>query len=154
MKILVFSDSHGNLSHMEAAVARTHPDRILHLGDGWRDAQALYAEFPDTPLDQVAGNCDIWPGGPTEKVLDIGGVRLLLCHGHTYGVKRTLLSGLYAARERGADLFLFGHTHRPFCETRQGVTLLNPGSIGDGARPSYAVLRLENGGFEAELLRL
>lgn len=150
----MFSDSHGNLSHMVEAAARTKPDRIFHLGDGWRDAQALHARFPDIPLDQVAGNCDLRPVGPIEKVIDVAGKRLLLCHGHTYGVKRTLLNGLYAAREQGADLFLFGHTHRPFCETRQGVILLNPGSIGDSTRPSYAVVCVKNGEWEPELLRL
>ena len=58
MKILVFSDSHGNTDHMLTAVEREKPDRIFHLGDGWDDAQTLHRMFPDIPLEQVPGNCD------------------------------------------------------------------------------------------------
>ena len=43
MKILVLSDSHGNISNMEAAVEREQPRMILHLGDCWRDAERLAA---------------------------------------------------------------------------------------------------------------
>ena len=33
MKLLVMSDSHGNVANMLQAVQRENPDRILHLGD-------------------------------------------------------------------------------------------------------------------------
>ena len=33
MKLLVFSDSHGNVANMEDAVRREEPDQVLHLGD-------------------------------------------------------------------------------------------------------------------------
>ena len=43
MKILVLSDSHGNLSNMIRAVRLTQPRLILHLGDCWRDGEKLHA---------------------------------------------------------------------------------------------------------------
>lgn len=49
MKILVFSDSHGNEDNMIRAVERERPftlDAIVHLGDGWRDAEALHRLYP------------------------------------------------------------------------------------------------------------
>ena len=58
MKILVFSDSHGNEDNMIRAVERERPftlDAIVHLGDGWRDAEALHRLYPRIPLEQVAG---------------------------------------------------------------------------------------------------
>lgn len=61
MKILVFSDSHGNEDNMIRAVERERPftlDAIVHLGDGWRDAEALHRLYPRIPLEQVPGNCD------------------------------------------------------------------------------------------------
>ena len=45
MKILLFSDSHGNEDNMVRAVERERPsplDAIVHRGDGWRDAEALH----------------------------------------------------------------------------------------------------------------
>ena len=69
MKILVLSDSHGNLTNMELAVERTNPSLIFHLGDCWRDGERLHEQFPDIPLEQVPGNCDCRPGELAEKLL-------------------------------------------------------------------------------------
>ena len=48
MKVLVFSDSHGQIRGMEQAI-RTHErdtDAILFLGDGVREAEILFQRFP------------------------------------------------------------------------------------------------------------
>ena len=49
MKLLIFSDSHGNVANMEDAVRLERPDRVLHLGDLARDAQSLQEKFPGSP---------------------------------------------------------------------------------------------------------
>lgn len=154
MKILVLSDSHGNLSHMERAVEREAPRLILHLGDCWRDAERLSARFPDIPLEQVPGNCDFRPGEPAEKLLCLEDRRILLCHGHTYGVKQSLLTAGFAAEEQDLDLFLFGHTHRPLVDMRGKTLFLNPGSIGDHLRPFYGVVTLQNGRLDGHTVAL
>ena len=41
MKLLIFSDSHGNVANMADVVRLESPDRILHLGDMARDAEDL-----------------------------------------------------------------------------------------------------------------
>ena len=46
MRILILSDSHGNVDNMARAVELTAPDRVLHLGDCQRDLTALRARFP------------------------------------------------------------------------------------------------------------
>ena len=101
--------------------------------------------FPDIPLEQVPGNCDFRPIEPAERLLEIRGKRILLCHGHTYGVKQSLLTAGYAAEERQLDLFLFGHTHRPLVDRRGRTLFLNPGSIGASSRPSYGVVTVQGG---------
>lgn len=118
MKILVLSDSHGAVSPMEQAVEQTSPDLILHLGDCWRDGERLHDRFPSIPLEQVPGNCDFRPTEPAERLLELRGKRILLCHGHTYGVKQSLVTAGFAAEEQQLDLFLFGHTHRPLVDRR------------------------------------
>ena len=154
MKILVCSDSHGNLDNLVRAVEREAPDRIYHLGDGWRDAQRLHAQFPDIPLEQVPGNCDWSVQSPAELLLTIRGKRILLCHGHTYGVKQSLLNAGYAAEEQDLDLFLFGHTHKPLVDRRGKTWFFNPGSIGDPLRPSYGVVTLDGDRLDARTVLL
>ena len=145
MKILILSDSHGNLSNMEKAVEQSSPRMIFHLGDCWRDGERLHERFPAIPFEQVPGNCDCRPSEPAEKLLFVEDKRILLCHGHTYGVKQSLLHAGYAAEEQNLDLFLFGHTHRPLVDMRGKTLFLNPGSIGDPFRPSYAIVTIFNG---------
>ena len=138
MRILVLSDSHGRVGPMEEAVEAVRPQQIFHLGDGWDDARELHRRYPDIPLHQVRGNCDYRPGEPEEETLLIGGLRILLCHGHRFGVKQSLLQAGYTAEERDLDCFLFGHTHQPFHDRRGKCTFLNPGSVNFGG--SFAVL--------------
>ena len=154
MKILVLSDSHGNLSHMEEAVLRVRPRMILHLGDCWRDGEKIHDLFPDIPFRQVPGNCDYRPAEPAEQLLFLEDKRVLMCHGHTYGVKQTLLNAGYAAEAQNLDLFLFVHTHKPLVDMRGKTLFLNPGSIGDHFRPFYGVVTLENGRLDARTVPL
>ena len=143
MKILVVSDSHGNEENICRAVEREQPRMLLHLGDGWRDAELLAQRYPELPMEKVPGNCDFRAGEPAERLILLGGKRVLLCHGHTLGVKYDLNRLLYTALERGADAVLFGHTHRPYVDIVRGVVMLNPGAVGS-SRPTYGTLTLRD----------
>lgn len=154
MKILVLSDSHGNISNMLRAVERESPRMIFHLGDCWRDGERLHARFQDLPFEQVPGNCDFRSSQPTEQLVLLEDKRVLLCHGHTYGVKQSLLAAGLAAEEKNLDLFLFGHTHKPLVDMRGKTLFLNPGSIGDFSRPTYGIVTLENGKLDARTVLL
>lgn len=154
MKLLVLSDSHGNLANMVRAVERESPRMLLHLGDGWQEAQRLHQLFPELPFHQVPGNCDYRPGEPSEQLLFVEDRRILLCHGHTYGVKQSLLTAGYAAEEQNLDLFLFGHTHRPLVDRRGKTLFLNPGSIGDFFHPFYGIVTMENGRLDGRTVPL
>ena len=148
MVVLILSDSHGHLEEMVQATERTQPDAICHLGDCWHDGQRLSALYPHLPFYAVPGNCDMVYDQPRELTVSLGGHTVFLCHGDRYGVKLGL-GGLADISERtGAELVLFGHTHRPFIDHRYGAMLLNPGSIGLPPKPgayAYAVAYLEEG---------
>ena len=154
MKILVLSDSHGKVGNMERAVEAESPRMILHLGDCWRDGELLHDLFPQIPFHQVPGNCDFRPAEPAEQLLFLEDKRVLMCHGHTYGVKQSLLAAGYTAEEQNLDLFLFGHTHKPLVDMRGKTLFLNPGSIGDPRRPTYGVVTLENGRLDGHIVLL
>ena len=112
-RVLVLSDSHGNVNNMILAVRREKPD--------------CRQEF-------------------LERILLIEGKKILICHGHTYNVKAGYMNLQYGAQEKGVDAALFGHTHRVFYDTYNGITYINPGSIGSppyGVPPSYAVLEID-----------
>jgi hypothetical protein len=144
-KILVLSDSHGNVNNMVRAVKSTACDMIIHLGDCWADAQQLHKKFRDIPMEQVPGNCDCRQEF-LERILLIEGKKILICHGHTRNVKAGCLNLQYAAQERKVDAVLFGHTHNVFYGTHNRIVYLNPGSIGSpayGVPPSYGILTVD-----------
>ena len=153
MKIAVFSDTHGSAARMLRAAEELRPDALVHLGDYERDADCLEKAFPDVPLYRVCGNCDVSPRAPAELVVGFGPVRALLCHGHRYAVDWGRLDSLcYAAQEKGCALALFGHTHRAENAEIGGVKLINPGTAGQGAVRSFALVEIfENGGVAAEI---
>lgn len=144
MKILILSDSHGEQRYMEEAIFREQPDQILHLGDRQRDGERLRANFPHIPFLAVPGNCDIGATDLPILLPEFCGCRFFVTHGHLHNVKYGLLRLSLAAREAGAQVAVFGHTHSACCERVDGLTLLNPGAAG-GGRPSYGVVELTRG---------
>ena len=156
LKILVFSDSHGNTSFMEQAVEAERPDQILHLGDVVRDARALAERFPHIPLTYVYGNCDgLSAGEQAERVLELEGKRILMLHGHTRGVKAGIGGAVWAAREAEADVVLFGHTHEPLCDRAGPLWVVNPGSVRGYYLTTYAVITMEaDGTLECHIVRM
>ena len=156
MEILIFSDSHGNVSRMRKVIAE-HPNakHILFCGDGLKDIASLEAEFPKRIFLSVKGNCDGWFSTleePDERVFPLGGLRFLMMHGHTYGVKGSYGVAAAQAAKLEADILLFGHTHIPFdgylAVGDQRIHMFNPGSIGarDGDA-SYGVLTIQENGY-------
>lgn len=141
MKYLVVSDTHGFTSRLLDIVDR-HPDidRLLFLGDGYTDFSALSAHAPHLITVGVKGNCDphLCPLPPL-RILEVEKRRILLLHGHNHGVKTSLLSLKYAAKEMGADIVLFGHTHAFYREEIDGMYFFNPGSL-SAAPDRYAIL--------------
>ena len=61
-------------------------------------------------------------------------MKILLTHGHRYGVKTDLLSLALRAEELGCRLVFFGHTHTAEIVEHGAVTLVNPGSL---THPSF-----------------
>ena len=95
-------------------------------------------------MDTVPGNCDWGSFDQPERLLEYEGVRVLMMHGHNRNVKSSPLAAQYAAREWGADVLLFGHTHRPLVDYDGTLYTMNPGAIGDFRRPTYGVVTIEN----------
>jgi len=130
---------------MVQAVEWEQPNLVIHLGDCMADAFELQNHFPRLRMEKVPGNCDC-SMETAVRVIEVEGKQIMVCHGHTFKVKSGFINLELGARERGVDIALFGHTHGVFYENVNGVTYINPGSIGRpyyGDSPSYAVLTLD-----------
>lgn len=143
MRILVVSDTHGNESmlfkaHQQAGVI----DAVIHTGDGELDALLLEETLGGTVL-RVAGNCDQNSTAPRELLVTLAGKRLLITHGDLYKVKSGLDQLVTHGKETGVDLILYGHTHLALAEQREGIQLLNPGTLwGQASFLSYGILEI------------
>lgn len=149
MKVLVISDTHGNVNRAFIAHTRTEPvDCIIHLGDGGVDADVL-RDTLDIPVINVAGNCDPGVRAPRERVWECEGKRILLTHGDAYHVKSGLVRLMQRGKEIEADAVLFGHTHQAVCERQSGLLLINPGSLANHCHyRTYAVLNITAEGID------
>lgn len=157
MKILILSDTHGDAKAALQVVEKEQPRMIFFLGDGWRDSDAITEQFPDTPLFRVPGNCDYFQSqkNAPEQIVALEGFRILLCHGHTYGVKQGMWEAEQTAKRENLDAFLFGHTHEPLSRRRGKTLYFNPGSLGMGFPPTYGVMNAERGKtLDARIYRL
>lgn len=150
MKILVVSDSHGRNLNLNKIIDKASPiDLLIHLGDyeGYEDELELIA---GCKVEMVAGNNDYFSKLPKEKVIEVEGYKIFMTHGHHYGVYYGTDQLKDAARENGASIALYGHTHIPYLSQTGDVVVMNPGSVTlprqDGRIPTYAIIEIDRHG--------
>ena len=122
---------------------------FIFLGDGERELDEMREEYPDKTILNVRGNCDFGSQSPDTDIYIANGVKLIFTHGHNHGVKYSPYRMLCLAKECGATIALYGHTHIRSCEYVDGIYLLNPGSASqprDYGRPCYAFIDITDKG--------
>lgn len=151
MRILVFSDSHGMYSNLRTVV-RKHSDIdvIVFCGDGADDIEEIKLEFRNKMIIAVRGNCDFCTSNPNVETITLEGKKLFITHGHIYNVKYGLYNLSCAAREAGADIAIFGHTHQATEIYDDGLYLFNPGSI-MGYEGSYGIIDVTSQGIVTKI---
>ena len=146
----VGSDTHG-LLRPELLLALDGVSHILHAGD---------VGNPDilTDLSRIAhvtairGNVDTHgpcADLPATEVIELAGCLIYVVHN-----LEALDLNPHAA---GIGVVLYGHSHKPSIEFRQGVLYLNPGSAGPrrfNLPITCAILRIESGEPHAEIIPL
>jgi putative phosphoesterase len=126
-KVLIVSDSHGITKELEVLKERhrNEVDLMIHCGD----SELMVDERPMDGFAAVRGNCDYDARYPIDRLEVVGGKKIFVTHGHKYSVKTSLLRLHYRAREVGADVVCFGHSHILGAEMMDGILFINPGSI-------------------------
>jgi putative phosphoesterase len=123
LNIGVISDTHG-LLRPEALRALGGSDHIVHAGDVG-DREILDQLRTIAPLTAVRGNVDrgSWARAlPKTEVLEVEHSAIYVIH---------ILSELDLKPESaGFSVVIYGHSHRPKQETKNGVIFFNPGSAG------------------------
>lgn len=153
MKIGVISDTHGYLDPRVEKIFQG-VDHILHAGDIGYPSIILELQFI-APVTAVLGNTDGDIGYRTTEVVEIGAKKFLV---HHIVSPRELND--YVAERIAKDrphAVIFGHTHKKFAETVNGIFFFNPGYAGKpklGAERSVAILHLDGGKLRHEFIAL
>lgn len=123
LRIGLISDTHG-LLRPEALDFLRGSDHIVHAGD--IGSESILAALRDlAPLTVVRGNTDHepWTTRISETdLVQVGEVSLYVIH----DLARLDLE----PRAAGVQAVIYGHTHKPLVEDRNGVLYVNPGSAG------------------------
>ena len=161
VRIAIVSDTHlprgrrrlpdACLAHLRAA------DLVVHAGDlvAVEVLELLHGLGP--PVVAVRGNVDgpeLQARLPAEAWVDAGGARIVVIH--DAGPARDRLARLHR-RFPAADAVVFGHSHAPLHEERDGFQIFNPGSPTDRRRQPHhtmGVARAAGGRVAFELVRL
>ena len=146
----VISDTHG-LLRPEAVEALRGSDLILHAGDvGNKEILDVLAQI--APVAAVRGNVDTasWARTlPESEVINAGGVLVYMLH----NVGQLDLKPEAA----GFRVVVYGHSHQPKIEEKNGVLFFNPGSAGPRRfnKPvTVGRLKIEAGKVQAEIIKL
>ncbi|MCD8037960.1 MAG: metallophosphoesterase [Lachnospiraceae bacterium] len=147
MKILIVSDTHRkNENYLKIVRELGELDMVIHLGDV-EGSEYTIQEAVSCPVEMVAGNNDFFSELPSEKMLEIGSYHVLITHGHRYyiGMGNEMLKKEAVAA--GADIVMYGHTHRPVIDISADIIAVNPGSLSyprqENKKPSYIIMELD-----------
>jgi uncharacterized protein len=135
------SDTHG-LLRPQALAALAGCDPIIHAGDvGSPDVLARLGAL--APVHAVRGNVL-----PVTQRIEIDGFRIYVLH---------ILAELDPQAADNVDAVIYGHSHQPKIETKNGTLFFNPGSAGPRRfRLPITVGRMtaEHGKLRAEIVEL
>jgi len=123
MVIGIISDTHGRIKE-KAFNALKGSDIIVHAGD--IGGQEILDTLKDiAPVYAVRGNIDRdnWAWDlPMTQVVEAGGKLIYVIH----NINMMDLD----AKAAGIDVVIYGHSHKPKKEEKNGILYFNPGSAG------------------------
>jgi hypothetical protein len=153
MKIGVISDTHG---HFDPRVEKIFKgvEHILHAGDIGYASIILELQFT-APVTAVLGNTDTDIGFRLTETVELARRKFLIHHiVNPWALGETVEKRI--AKDR-PDVVVFGHTHKPFAETVNGILYFNPGYAGKpklGTERSVAILHCDDQGIRHEFIPL
>jgi len=132
-------------------------DLILHAGDFTYPEVLADLESLGPPVAAVHGNVDVDELRrrlPEARVVEAGGAKIAMVHDAGPAVGRLKRM---RARFPDADAVVFGHSHIPLHEEREGFQIFNPGSPTDRRRqPTHTmgIAEIDEGRVNFKIVRL
>lgn len=160
IRALVIADTHLKVPDRMVEFLSRLPypfDAIIHAGDFCSPAvvETLQSRFPFFGVwgnnDSPETRCLL----PEHSILTLGGFRLGITHGHGEERKETPARAYEQFQTEKPDAIIFGHSHQPVICTKNGILMLNPGSLFSKRRerwPSFIFLDLIYPSIKAELV--
>lgn len=146
MKIVVISDSHGNIANVELILGfakKIKAGAIIHCGD-WDNLRAVKMVYSyKIPVFGVLGNADIDP-----RIAEIVNGRWLKINleGKEFGIIHNLTIS-HKPLIIGCDVVFCGHRHFKSERIINGVKVVSPGAL-HSVKPSFAVYDTATNGVE------
>ena len=160
MRILVFSDTHGNTNTMYNIISqnRTKCELVIHLGDCFTDIDCIRNDFPYIAFLGVKGNCDLFSSSlyPISHTFTLEGLKFFITHGHSQRVDTGFELLRQQARNENANIAIFGHTHVALVKEFEDITVFNPGSLTrarDSKGNSYGIIDISNKKAKFSIIR-
>jgi hypothetical protein len=157
----ILSDTHDNLTQVRAAVRLFNDagcDLIIHAGDFVAPFTVDELRNLRAPVRGVFGNCDGEKAGLTRAFQGVGEVReapfAFLLGGIRFCVSHLDAPVERLVKAKTCDVVVFGHTHKPLVEVRDGVLLINPGEAGGWLRGKSTVALLDPAALSAQIIAL
>ena len=161
MQLAIISDTHlprGARRLPPACVERMRSaDAILHAGDLIERSVLDELAALGPPVHAVRGNVDsaeLQALLPLTRIVEAAGARIAMVHDGGPAADRL---GRLRRRFPGVDAVVFGHSHLPLHEERDGFAIFNPGSPTDrrgSPRHTMGVATILDGRPEFELVAL
>lgn len=149
MRYLIVSDTHGaHMAFREVLELTGSIQGLIHLGDSEIKEESMQLMVgEETKLYLVRGNRDRDDTLPLDQLIEIAGKKIFVTHGHRYKVDGGTNSLEAHAKSLGADVAMYGHTHRPDERTVDGLKIINPGSLSrprqESGKPTYMLLEVD-----------
>ena len=158
MKVGVISDTHipNRAKEIPEKVIELFSDAalILHAGD-IVDKSVIEELETIAKVEVVKGNMDE-PDipFPVKKVLNVEAIRIGLIHGFgsPFGIRNRIRKEFDEI-----DIIVYGHSHKPYNKTENGVLFFNPGTPTDKIFALYnsvGILEIKGDSVKGQIIRL
>jgi len=162
MKVAIVSDIHDNLVNLKKCLDVCKTERVGQMiccGDvtNAETLNFLSKNFKDT-IHLVRGNAEIFKDKEAEEIkniiyygrignFEISGKNVGLCH-EPFLFDKVLEKGK-------CEIVFYGHTHKPWIETKKNVRFLNPGTVGAVfQKATFSIWDIEKGQIDLKILDL
>jgi len=159
MKIGIISDTHIKKGSHELInlldIYLKEVDLIIHAGDyisrevvkelkNYKRFVGVWGNVDDSEIKDIMNE---------KEIISLESYKIGIFHGH--GTDKTTLDRAYEKfKEDQVDIIIFGHSHQPLVRTRNGMLMINPGSMTSKRKErwfSYVIIDLNQEGIDVKI---